>query len=222
MKNKLIAIVEEISFSEDEAKNTNTKEYVHFNCGVILLNFKELRKQNLYNQINYYNKITKMLNTFQDNLNFINSKKKIRLTPDFNYIELINDTCQYDYECLQLYKNIDPTIFHFNETKLNINIGENSFRKEFFKCYNILKTLQKFYLTIPIVLYSNDGSEPFIYTTMISILENIDKKTFYSFDLFVPSNYSIINKNIILNVNGEYKCIYFKILFDIWKKHLKI
>ena len=62
-----------------------------------------------------------MLNTFQDNLNFINSKKKIRLTPDFNYIELINDTCQYDYECLQLYKNIDPTIFHFNETKLNIN-----------------------------------------------------------------------------------------------------
>ena len=112
MKNKLIAIVEEISFSEDKAKNTNTKGYVHFNCGVILLNFKELRKQNLYNQINYYNKRTKMLNTFQDNLNFINSKKKIKL---------INDTCQYDYEYLQLYKNIDPTIFHFNETKLNIN-----------------------------------------------------------------------------------------------------
>ena len=38
-----------------------------------------------------------MLNTFQDNLNFINSKKKIRLTPDFNYIELVNDICQYDY-----------------------------------------------------------------------------------------------------------------------------
>ena len=49
---------------------------------------------------------------------------------------------------------------------------------------------------------------------MISILENADKKTFYSFDLFAPSNYSIINKNIILNVNGKYKCIYFKILFD--------
>ena len=86
-----------------------------------------------------------MLDTFQDNLNFINSKKKIRLTPDFNYIELINDTCQYDYEYLQLYKNIYPTIFHFNETKLNINKSENSYRKEFFKCYNILKTLQKFF-----------------------------------------------------------------------------
>lgn len=44
MKNKLIAVVEEISFSEDKAKNTNAKEYVHFNCGVILLNFKELKK----------------------------------------------------------------------------------------------------------------------------------------------------------------------------------
>lgn len=53
---------------------------------------------------------------------------------------------------------------------------------------------------------------------MISILENADKKTFYSFDLFVPSNYSIINKNIILNVNGKYKCninfIYININID--------
>ena len=218
MKKKLIAAVEDISFSKDKAKNISIKDNFYFNCGVILLNCKEWRKLNLYNNIDNYNENKKTWKTSQDNLNFIADKRKIRLNPEFNYMELMNDTCQYDYEYLELYKNIDPIIFHFNEIKSNNNKSENLHINEFFKYYHSLKTLQKFYLTIPIVLYSDDEYTPFMYTTMISILENAGKTTFYSFYLFVPSNFSIVNKNIILNINDKYKCninfIYMKKTFE--------
>ena len=55
---------------------------------------------------------------------------------------------------------------------------------------NILKTLKNYHLMIPVVLSSNNKYVPFIYTTLVSILENTNRKTFYLFYLLVPSDFS--------------------------------
>ena len=73
-------------------------------------------------------------------------------------------------------------------------------------------------LNIPIVLSSDNNYEPYLYTTMLSILENQYKNTFYSFYVLVPSNFSKNNEKEILNLNNKYKCyihfIYIKKIFE--------
>ena len=83
---------------------------------------------------------------------------------------------------------------------------------------NILKTLKNYHLIIPVVLSSNNKHVPFIYTTLVSILENTNRKTFYLFYLLVPSDFSERNKNDILKLNNIYKC---NIIFIYPEKYLK-
>ena len=68
------------------------------------------------------------------------------------------------------------------------------------------KNLKNSHLTIPIVLSSDDQYAPFMYTTILSILENAYKTTFYVFFLLVPSNFSNSYQNLIQNLNDNYKC----------------
>ena len=90
------------------------------------------------------------------------------------------------------------------------HIYNNPFIEEFFKYYSILNNINNVTLTIPIVLASDDKYLPFMYTTMISILENGNKNTYYIFYLLVPFNFSQINKTKINEINNNYKCfIYF-------------
>ena len=107
----------------------------------------------------------------------------------------INNTYKYEYEYLKLYKNIDPIIFHYQEINNNISININSFMNEYLIYENILKTLKDYHLIIPVVLSSNNKYVPFIYTTLVSILENADRKTFYLFYLLVLSYFSKDNEN---------------------------
>ena len=83
---------------------------------------------------------------------------------------------------------------------------------------NILKTLKNYHLMIPVVLSSNNKHVPFIYTTLVSILENANRKTFYLLYLLVPSDFSGKNKNVILKLNNKYKC---NIIFIYPEKYLK-
>ena len=73
-------------------------------------------------------------------------------------------------------------------------------------------------ITIPLVLSADDDYAPFMYTTMISILENKYKRTFYIFYLFVPYNFSKNYEKIILDINNKYKCsinfVYIKNAFE--------
>lgn len=95
---------------------------------------------------------------------------------------------------------------------------KNSYKKEFIKYNNILNSLNKKHLIIPIVLASDNKYAPFMYTTILSILENAYKKTFYVFYLLVPSNFSKLNQNLILKLNNNYKCsihfIFIKNIFE--------
>ena len=133
-------------------------------------------------------------------------------------MDIINNTYKYEYEYLKLYKNNDPIIFHYRKINNNISININSFMNEYLIYDNILKTLKNYHLMIPVVLSSNNKHVPFIYTTLVSILENANRKTFYLLYLLVPSDFSGKNKNVILKLNNKYKC---NIIFIYPEKYLK-
>ena len=209
MNDKLIGAVEEFSFSKDKAKKANLKDNFYFNAGVLLLNTKEWRKMKLNKKIvNHIKKTNKIFYEDHSSLNIITDMKKIRLEPEYNIMEAMqtNDICQYDTEYFELYKNSDPTILHFFGTKPNSNQLDDLFIKEFSKNEYILNGILNMHLSIPIVLSSDDKYSPFMYTTMISILENANKATYYIFFLLIPSNFSENIKKRIISINDKYKC----------------
>ena len=208
MNNKLIAAVEDVSSSKEKAKNLKLKDNLYINAGVLLINTKEWRRINLFFKINKYVKKNKVYDADQSTLNFLTDKRKIRLNPEFNFIEVwwreVN--CQYDYDYLELYHEKDPTIVHFTGIKPNKENCNNSFVKEFQKYDSLSKTLNNIDLNIPIVLSSVEEYAPYMYTTIISILENTDSKAFYIFYLLVPLYFSKSILSKILKINDKYKC----------------
>ena len=209
LNNKLIAAVEDISKSKDEAQKKNLEDNLYVDTGVLLINTKKFQEINFFDKIeNYAEKNRNIFYTMQDVINILTDKQKIKLNPEFNYMEISerNNTCQYNPDYLGLYKDKDPTIVHFRGIKPNIKNITNSFRNEFLKYKNISKNLNRNHLTIPIVLSSDEQYAPFMYTTMISILENAYKKTFYVFYLLVQPNFSNESQNLILKLNDKYKC----------------
>ena len=220
MNNKLIAAVEDISLSKEKSNKVNLKDSLYINCGVLLINAKEWRKTNLYQKINNYVKNNEVFDSDQSTINFLTDTKKIRLNPEFNYMEVWwkNYTCQYDNEYLELYKKKKPTIVHFTGIKPSSDACYNSYRNEFLKYNNLLNALIKNLLIIPIVLSSDDKGSPYMYTTMVSILENGYNNTFYVFYLLVSPNFPKSTENKILKLNDYYKCsihfIYVEKVFD--------
>ena len=216
MKNKVVTGVDVISFGKKKTNHINLKDNFYIDCDILLLNCKEWKKLKLYDKIDFYVKSNKAFESLQENLNFFTDTRKIQLNPEFIYMDIINSTDKYEYEYLKLYQNVDPIIFHYQE--INNNISLNSFMNEYLIYDNILKTLQNYHLLIPVVLSSNNKYVPFIYTTLVSILENTNRKAFYLFYLLVPSYFSTNNKNDILKLNNKYKC---NITFIYPEKYLK-
>ena len=209
INNKLIAAVEDLSVSKEKIVKINLKDNLYLKDDVMLLNMKEWRNQKLYNKIKIY--IKKKSKTIdqsnQDLLNFFTDTKKIKLNKEFNYNEIfIDNTDKFDDKSLDLNEKNGPTIVNFFQNQINDNIPNNTYIKEFFAYYSLLNNLKDFYLTIPIVLYVNNQNLPFIYTIMISILENGNRNTYYTFYLLTPFNLTKTNKKQILELNNKYKC----------------
>ena len=205
MKNKLIAGFKDFSFFKEKIKNMNIIGNILANGMVLLVNCKEWRKIKLDNTIDSYSSNNKNFVTIEDYLNLLTDIKQTKLNHEFIYMEFSNNTYQYQYENLK-YKNIGPTIIYLPNINHTLHENINNVGKEYLIYSNISQTINKFHLIIPIVLYSNDDYSPYMYTTMVSILENADKKTFYVFYLLVPSNFSEITKNTILKIYDIYKC----------------
>ena len=143
---------------------------------VFLINFNELRVEK----------------NLGKNINF---KKKIKiLNHKLNYIIdwSKSNSCQYNNKNLELDNNNEPS--------------KNSYENEFLKYNKIKNNLKRIYLTIPIVLASDNKYAPYMYTTILSILENANKKTFYVFYLLVSLNFTKVNQNLILKLNYQFKC----------------
>lgn len=220
MEHKLVAGVEDILLSKDKAKKINLQNNFYINDGLILLNIGEMRKLKLDNKTLANIKTdNKDCESNQDFINILPDSKKVRLSPEFNYMEILdNNICQYDEEYFKLYKTIDPTVVNFQAISLNMSHSNDSFHKEFFNYNNILININNMHLIIPIVLSSDNNYSPFLYTTMISILENAYKSTYYILYLLVPSDFSKRNEKLILGINDKYKCnihfIYIKNTFN--------
>ena len=76
------------------------------------------------------------------------------------------------------------------------------------KLLNVFPLVYKhlFLHEIPIILASDDNYAPFMYTTMVSILENAKETTYYDFYLMVPSAFSKNNEKTILTLKDIYNC----------------
>ena len=119
-------------------------------------------------------------------------------------------TCQYDKHYLQLYKKAKPTIINYYNINITNNFLNNSSIGEYLKYKNILKNFALKQTTIPIVLSTNNEYAPFMYTTMVSILESGFKNTYYIFYLLINYDFSKYYEKIILDLNNNYRCnIYF-------------
>ena len=214
MNNKLVAGVEDILFSKYKSNNLHLQDKIYIDDGVLLLNLKELRKLKISDITKYfiYNDNNKEFTSNKDIFNVFADTKKILLAPEFNFIEALNKkiTCQYDKHYLQLYKKAKPTIINYHNININNNFLNTSSISEYLKYNNILKNFTLKQITIPIVLSTNNENAPFMYTSMISILENGFKNTYYIFYLLVNYDFSKNYENIILDLNNKYRCnIYF-------------
>ena len=217
MNNKLVAGVEDISFSKDKAKKANLKDNYYFNTEVLLINAKEWRKIKLFKKtLNFFKKHSKIFEPENTILNIITDKKKIVLNPEYNYMEecLSDSYCQYNKEYLKLYKKKSPTILHYKDSKFDIKNSNSSFINDYLKYENILINFKDTHLTIPIVLSSDDNYVPYMYTTIISLLENKKKNTFYAFYLLVPLKFSKSNIKKILSIANNYTCYFYFINMD--------
>ena len=209
MNDKLIAAVEDISFSKDKAKKANLKDNFYFNSGVLLINIKEWKKVGLFKKaVNYIKKDSKIFDPETTILNIITDMKKIILNPKYNYMEecWTDNNCQYNFEYLKLYKKKTPTIIQYRGSIFNIMNSKSIFINVYLKYESLLKDFIDTHLTIPIVLSSDNQYALYMYTTMISILENKNKNTYYAFYLLVPSKFLKSNVNKILSITDKYMC----------------
>lgn len=205
LEGKLFAGVEDISSSKDHAAQLNLRDNLYFNAGVLLMNTKEWRAQKFYDKITDFVINNKVFQADQGTLNLLADNHKLKLSPIYNYIEVWwrKNNCQYSADDLRIYNRKDPVIIHFTGKKPNHSECKNSFKKEFDHYYDVLKMTDSI---IPIVLSSSDEYAPFMYTTMLSILESANSGTSYDFYLLVPSKFSITNKHLIKSLEDKYSC----------------
>ena len=211
LKNKLIGAVGNFSFNKENVNKINLKNHLYIYDSIYLLNIEELKKVKFNEKIlNYYKNLNQINKKNQDKFINFSGSENIKLNIEYNYMEILNKIIQSDNTHLTLNKSIINKIIHFSRINLSKNIHRNLFSKKIKKYNSILNKIKNETLTIPIVLSTDDKYTPFLYTTMISILENGYKNTYYIFYLLVPFNFSKINENKIYDINNKYKCyIYF-------------
>ena len=71
-------------------------------------------------------------------------------------------------------------------------------------------------LIIPVVITSENNYAPFMYTTILSVLQNSKENTFYDFYLIVTSEFSNNNKGQINKLKQKYNC---NVNFIYMKEH---
>lgn len=205
MTNKLIAAVEDISQSKEHSHQLNLLDNFYFNAGVLLLNTEEWRKNNFCKKIFSYVENNQVFQADQGTLNKLTDLKKIKLSPEYNYMEVWwrENICQYSEQDILIYNKKNPTIVHFTGIKPNNTKCGNSFKNEFNLYY---QQIMKNQIKIPIILSSDNNYAPYMYVTMVSMLENADKSTFYDYYLLVPSAFSAKNTKLINQLKEKYNC----------------
>ena len=225
-KNNFVAAIEVISSCKTQKNKINLLDNYYINDGILFLNIEEWKKNNLIKKLyksfknnNIINQINQNNRLNQDIFNILTDIKKIKINKEYNSIKILVNISKLNQTYLKLNKEKKPEIIHFLSRGF-WNINRNSVIKEFLKYNSILNDIKNITLTIPIVLSSDSKNAPLMYTTMISILENGYKNTYYIFYLLVPSDFSKSIENKILEIYYKYRCfiyfIYLKNLIEIF------
>ena len=219
LNDNLVAGFKDIYFNKAKTEKLKLKDKLYINDYILLFNLKQWRKFNIFNNfIKYIDK--NKFETNQDILNAFTDNKKVILSSEYNFMKIINNNLNLEYnnKSLSLYDKNGTNIINLSKIKsksINPNI---TLYKDFSQYKTIINNSNKIELDIPIVLSSDNKYAPFMYTTMLSILENKNKDTFYVFYLLVPENFSNNNKRLILQLKHEYQCninfIYIKKFFE--------
>ena len=214
MNNKLILKIEDISNITDKEKSLFLIDNLYINEGILLINTREWRDKK------YYTKIKKYIKNKQ-----IEDIENIKLNREVKFVDVLfpKINFKYNYYNYELFKNVtNSTIVRFNSIKQKNSIDKNSFINEFCTYKNYINTISNSFFTIPLVLSTDGNYAPYLYTTMISILENANEKTFYEFYILVPFNFSKSIEKTILKINNNYKCkINFIYIKNVFKNYIQ-
>ena len=213
MKNYLFAFFESDSFKIQKRKNISVDDFFCINYRILLLTIKKWGKIKMNNKIISIIKDHKNVYELnKDIVNIFTNSKKFLSSLELNYdkLELKNTSPLFYNEYIREHEKNDSTFFYFSKDILDMNFNNTILKTEYLKYYSILNNLTNMCINIPIVLSADDEYAPYMYTSMVSILENRYKNTYYSFYLLVPYNFSKNIESLILDITNKYICsIYF-------------
>ena len=167
------------------------------------------------NYINYRRRNDSLCHTKSGNeeamkLSIISTFNNIKNTPNYNLVKqsFINYIVEfmghyYDKHSKKSREKISKdikTLYNY----FNIADFDKSYFFDIKKLDKIKDIINR--TTIPIILSSDNNYAPFMYITMLSILKNAHSHTFYDFYLMVPSAFSKINENTIMQLKEKYNC----------------
>ena len=139
LNDNYIAAVKEIACMKDHLKRLKMKSNAYFNAGVLLINCKKFREDNIFQKIENIIHSKKYHLTFsdQDVLNLIADEKKIILPMKYDYMEVWWHNGYFEYygedEKLYLEARENPTIVHLSGIKPNKKGCKNSQRENWWK-----------------------------------------------------------------------------------------
>ena len=189
----------------------------HIKC-ILLAKKISILDENLY----YYrvnrrgSSMTDVKNSLNENIYdvflFIEAVKKFLLDNNF-YYELENNFIDFVLDQLCFHVSRMPssseikTEFIKRANKLATSLNkELVFSSNFFDLSCNLWLYKTSLSTIPVILAADNNYALFMYTTMISILENSSTDAVYDFYLMVPSSFSKQNEARILSLKEKYNC----------------
>ena len=194
ISNVLVGVVKDIWGIIQACKRTNLPDKSYFNAGVLLINSKKWREQNLYEKImDYANRNRECTFADQDVLNAVISTDKKMLSAKYNYLEgwWGNYKNEYEGDELKDYEvaRENPLIIHFTGYKPDTYLSHHSMKELWWKYarktvyYNIeqeKKALKEIYYrpqlnytgAIPICYILDENNAIYTITSILSILEN--------------------------------------------------
>lgn len=200
---KLFGVVEDSSRSKSRATELGLADKFYFNAGVVLMNLVKCRELDLVKCV--FDFLARQnYDADQGALNKVSDGLKLRLPPQYNYINVWwrENDCQYDDDYLAIYRKCDPVIVHFTGMKPTNEKCGNPYKKEFDKFHERLQMFEKL-TEIPIVMAFDRCIADHVPTTVRSIIGTMSKWDSLSFFFFVSRDLSQRQRENLLAITEE-------------------
>ena len=150
-----------------------------------------------------------------------NNIKKLKVYPQIerSFINYVVDFSVHYYDSLRFKESKEEAIKLctelYNKFVQDKEVSYFYNKEKYYKFKNSICNIDN---EIPVILSSDDNYAPYMYVTMLSILKNASKSSFYDFYLLIPGDFSKKNKKNILQLKNKYNCdVHFINLNDTFK-----